>query len=203
MEFSDSPCAGGSQTERIQSNEYISPERQRQARDVQARNAAQVQNIEAENSAFNQQQQRRQAIQMQEDANHRARQGDENVKRQQEECAQLATDKQMGRSQRAALAELCAKPEPNKDKFDDCKSQLAKATSPSQRAMIASNCTGDPVAGARVRDVSKPVAPSSITSCDKGGCWDNQGGRYSGSGSTLFRTDGKACQKIGNVLQCN
>lgn len=64
MEFSDSPCAGGSQTERIQSNEYISPERQRQERDVQARNAYEVERIEGEKAAINQQIARQQASQI-------------------------------------------------------------------------------------------------------------------------------------------
>jgi len=211
MEFSDSPCAGGSQTERIQSNEYISPERQRQAREVQARNASEVERIEGEKASYNQQLQRQQAAyaradaeQARIDANKKAR---ENVKAQQDDCSRMATDRNMGSSQRAALAELCAKPEPNKEKFDDCKAQLAKATSPSQRAMIASNCTGDPEAGARVREVSRPVpppiAPSVITSCDKGGCWDNVGNRYNGSGTTLFRMDGKTCQRLGSMMQCN
>lgn len=212
VEFSDSPCAGGAQTERVQSNEYISPERQRQAREVQARNASEVNRIEGEKAAYGQQMQRQQAAyaradaeQARIDANKKA---SENVKAQQDECSRFATDRNMGRSQRAALAELCARPEPNKEKFDDCKAQLAKATSPSQRAMIASNCTGDPEAGARVREVSRPapiqtIPPSVITSCDKGGCWDDVGNRYNGSGATLFRADGKTCQKIGNMLECN
>ncbi len=63
MEFSDMPCAGGSQTERIQSNEYISPERQRQAREVQARNASEVERIEGDKAAYNQQIARQQASQ--------------------------------------------------------------------------------------------------------------------------------------------
>jgi hypothetical protein len=212
MEFSDSPCAGGSQTERVQANEYISPERQRQAREVQARNAAQVRSIEAENSAFKQQLQRQQTIQMQEDANQRARQGNENVRRQQDECAELATQKNMGRSQRAALAELCAKPEPNKEKFDDCKSQLARATSPSQRAMITSNCTGDPESGARVREVSRqapapiPEAPaplSIIKNCNGATCTDQTGQRYTTQAGKTVRGDGKRCYQQGNAMYCD
>ena len=46
--------------------------------------------------------------------------------------------------------------------------------------------------------------PAAITSCDRGGCWDNVGNRYnSGGGGTMFRNDGKACQKIGDMLLCN
>lgn len=45
--------------------------------------------------------------------------------------------------------------------------------------------------------------PSTLTSCDRGGCWDDRGNRYTGIGKTLFRSDGKTCQKIGNMLHCN
>ena len=61
MEFSDSPCAGGSQTERIQSNDYVSPERQRQAQTVHSRTGAQVNEIEREKALYSQQLQRQQA----------------------------------------------------------------------------------------------------------------------------------------------
>jgi hypothetical protein len=45
--------------------------------------------------------------------------------------------------------------------------------------------------------------PTRITSCDPGGCWDDVGGRYSGTGQTLFTSTGKACQRVGSTLQCN
>lgn len=46
--------------------------------------------------------------------------------------------------------------------------------------------------------------PTTITSCDGGGCWDDVGNRHNrGGGGTMFRNDGKVCQKIGNMLQCN
>lgn len=45
-------------------------------------------------------------------------------------------------------------------------------------------------------------APSVITSCDGGGCWDNQGGRYTrGAGTTYFGPNG-ACQLINGQMQC-
>jgi len=47
------------------------------------------------------------------------------------------------------------------------------------------------------------VNPTNITTCDAGGCWDNLGNRYNGNGQTLFRTDGKVCQRAGTVLICN
>lgn len=45
--------------------------------------------------------------------------------------------------------------------------------------------------------------PSNITSCDDGGCWDDRGNRYNGSGQTLFRSDGKVCNRVGTMLVCN
>lgn len=46
--------------------------------------------------------------------------------------------------------------------------------------------------------------PAMITSCDSRGCWDNQGGRYSGGrGGTYFSSNGQTCQKIGALFQCN
>jgi len=52
---------------------------------------------------------------------------------------------------------------------------------------------------------SSPFVSSitSVTSCDSGGCWDDRGDRYNGSGSTLFRSDGKICNQVGTMLSCN
>lgn len=52
---------------------------------------------------------------------------------------------------------------------------------------------------------SRPTAPppSPVTSCDPGGCWDSGGRRYNGSGSVMIRGDGRVCQPVGGVMQCN
>lgn len=52
---------------------------------------------------------------------------------------------------------------------------------------------------AREQAQSNPI----LTSCDAGGCWDNSGRRYTGSGTTFFRSDGATCTKVGPNLQCN
>lgn len=45
--------------------------------------------------------------------------------------------------------------------------------------------------------------PSIITSCDPGGCWDNQGNRYNkGAGQTYFPSSGGACQMINGAMHC-
>ena len=49
-----------------------------------------------------------------------------------------------------------------------------------------------------------PQQPSMITNCDPGGCWDNQGQRYNGTGGTpYFRQDGKVCQSVAGRMQCH
>jgi len=53
----------------------------------------------------------------------------------------------------------------------------------------------------RIDAASNPTAI--ITSCDPGGCVDNLGRRYNGNGPTLFRTDGKVCQRSGTTVNCN
>lgn len=54
-------------------------------------------------------------------------------------------------------------------------------------------------------DISPPPMPDpSVAWCDKTGCWDNNGTRYnSAAGSTVFRQDGKVCQRMGGMLHCN
>ena len=48
-----------------------------------------------------------------------------------------------------------------------------------------------------------PPAPSVITSCDAGGCWDNMGGRYNkGAGNTYVPSSGGACQMVGGQMHC-
>ncbi len=217
MEFSDSPCAGGSQTERIQSNEYISPERQRQAREVQARTSSEVERIEGEKAAFNQQLQRQQAAYARADAEQTCieanKKAAENLKHPQDECLKLSRRTDMPKSQRAALDEICGKPIPDKDRFDDCKEKLARASNPSQRAVIAASCTGDANSVARVEESSRrrmdspePEAPaplSIIKNCSGATCTDQTGQRYTTEAGKTVRSDGKRCYKQGSAMYCD
>lgn len=58
--------------------------------------------------------------------------------------------------------------------------------------------------GPKPERLRPPPGPSIITNCDAGGCWDNQGKRYnSGGGPTMIRQDGRVCQRIGGMMQCN
>lgn len=47
-----------------------------------------------------------------------------------------------------------------------------------------------------------PPAPSVLTTCDAGGCWDQLGNRYNGTGTTLMGPTGKLCIRIGDRIDC-
>lgn len=182
MKFSDSPCAGGSQTERIQSNEYISPERQRQARDVQARSAAQIQGIEAENAAFKQQQQQqhasqaaaaqRQAATDQQKALEmaRAKSAEANGR-----CIETATN----RRNSAMLAECkgISKVQAQKE-LDDALNDNQQPQVSNQQMPVIKNCTGN-------------------------SCSDQFGQRYTTTAGKTVRSDGARCYQRGNAMYCD
>jgi hypothetical protein len=49
-----------------------------------------------------------------------------------------------------------------------------------------------------------PNAPGVLTLCDSGGCWDNLGNRYNGTGATLMGPTGKLCVRTGdNWIECH
>ncbi len=66
-----------------------------------------------------------------------------------------------------------------------------------QRRQFDVPAAGIPIAGAL------PPGPTSMSSCDKGGCWANDGTRFNSAGSTLFGTNGKICHKTGPTIHCN
>ena len=45
--------------------------------------------------------------------------------------------------------------------------------------------------------------PTTITSCDRDDCQDNQGNHYKKVGPNMVGTNGNVCQTIGNRLHCN
>lgn len=47
-----------------------------------------------------------------------------------------------------------------------------------------------------------PNAPRMLTTCDAGGCWDNLGNRYNGTGGTLIGPTGKLCIRTGDWIDC-
>ena len=49
---------------------------------------------------------------------------------------------------------------------------------------------------------SVPSVPSVLTLCDSGGCWDNLGRRFHGTGSVLYGPNGKTCLRNGDMIEC-
>lgn len=183
MEFSDSPCAGGSQTERIQSNEYISPERQRQAREVQARNAAQIQGIEAENSAFKQQQQRQQAAQMQSDANQRLIE----LRQSAEKARSSAT------TEKANCIDVATKRR-NSAMLAECKG-ISHAQAQNELDAPLNDNLPAPID-------NQPMHV--VKSCNGDSCRDQYGNRYIPTvvPGKFDRSDGTRCKQIGSRMSC-
>jgi hypothetical protein len=49
---------------------------------------------------------------------------------------------------------------------------------------------------------SLPRSPPVLTLCDTGGCWDNLGNRYNGTGSILYGPGGAPCTRSGDRIEC-
>lgn len=182
VEFSDSPCAGGAQTERVQSNEYISPERQRQARDVQARNASEVERIEGEKAANNQQIARQQASQIAAD------------KRQTVIDQQKSLE--MARAKSAEANGRC----------------IESATSRRNSAMLAeckgiSKVQAQKELDDALNDNQQPLVSNQqmpvIKNCNGNSCSDQFGQRYTTTAGKTVRSDGARCYQRGNAMYCD
>lgn len=92
----------------------------------------------------------------------------------------------------------------------DCREAMRPI--PGSRGVTAaqrSACSGGRLESHESWSISAPIpgpaaAPRVITSCDAGGCWDNQGSRYHrGAGNTMFPSvGGSACQYINGQMFC-
>lgn len=215
--FSDTGCPSQSALQSVRQSEYVSADRQRQAQEVNSRNASQLGGIETQKAA-DKESVRRQIIALErEDARQaavvRQQEAETNIKRQRDECSDLSR-RTTTPAQSAALSEICAKPQPDRDRFNDCKDKLARATSPSEQALIAATCTGDPNSAARVHEVaasgSRHIAPQSnqpplaiIKSCNGANCSDQMGNRYNTTAGKTVRSDGKRCYQQGSAMYCD
>lgn len=96
----------------------------------------------------------------------------------------------------------------SKEALDDQRSVREDVRSRARARVEGIHSAADPLEGERIArkreaEVARRHAANRIiASCDAGGCWDNQGARYNGVGNTLFSTSGKACQRVGTMLQC-
>lgn len=50
--------------------------------------------------------------------------------------------------------------------------------------------------------ITPPSTTSFTGNCDSAGCWGSDGTRYNMVGGSLVRPDGRMCQNIGGVMQC-
>ena len=210
-------CSDGAMLEKITTAAPVSLDQQLQAAQVNNRVLNQLGGIENEKAAYAQQSQRQQAAYARADAEQARidtnKKAAEDLKHQQDECSKLSRRTDMPKSQRAALDEICGKPIPDKDRFDDCKEKLARASNSSQRAVIAASCTGDPNSLARVEEASRrrmdfpePEAPaplSIIKNCSGATCTDQTGQRYTTEAGKTVRSDGKRCYKQGSAMYCD
>lgn len=215
--FSDTGCPSQSAVQSVRQNEYISVERQRQAYEVNSRNANQLGSIEMQ-KASDRESIRRQILAIERDDAQQAaiakqQEAENNLKRQRNECSDL-NRRATTAAQSAAVSEICAKPQPDRDRFNDCKDKLARATSPSEQALIAATCTGDPNSAARVHEaagsglshVSPAEAPhplAIIKNCNGANCSDQMGNRYNTTAGKTVRSDGKRCYQRGNAMYCD
>jgi len=53
-----------------------------------------------------------------------------------------------------------------------------------------------------VPEIRLPATPSVLTQCDTGGCWDNLGQRYSGTGPVYSGPGGAVCTRNGDRIEC-
>lgn len=183
MEFSDSPCAGSSQTERIQSNEYISPERQRQAQQLRSRNAAQVNQIEGEKAAYSQQLQRQQAILAEQDASQRLA--------RQQKAAEMARD---DAAIKQANCVATATNRRNSSMLAECKG-ISKVQAQNELDSPLTDNQPPPA-----YEQPRPV----VKSCNGDSCRDQYGNRYTATvvPGTFDRSDGKRCKQSGKTMSC-
>jgi hypothetical protein len=81
-----------------------------------------------------------------------------------------------------------------------------RARSPVLQKPVSVDSTIRPIAPVRVTPVISSHAlvpsPAVLSTCDAGGCWDNQGKRYNGTDSTLIGPAGGLCIRSGNRVDC-
>lgn len=98
----------------------------------------------------------------------------------------------------------------DRDREQRCKQAMtpysgSRGLTAAQLAAAAELCGSGSVSAPASAPSSRPVAaPSVITSCDEGGCWDSNGVRYNkGAGNTHFRaTGGASCELVNGQMMC-
>lgn len=208
-QFSDTPCKAGNNSEVVPDRAPVTKQQQYEAQQRAARlqdeSAALDQSKANAQAEFQAQQQRqaaaKQAASVPEPVNDseaisncvkdvQRRAAPENTK-----AEMIAACRTAGVAQRSTGA--------SSEDVKNCVRNVERsAASEKDKARQLAVCHGGDVQPEPV-PAPKPK-PTNITSCDKDGCWDNVGNRYNGrSGGPMVRSDGKVCQTVGTMLQCN
>ncbi|HMV21904.1 MAG TPA: hypothetical protein PKL28_04395 [Rhodocyclaceae bacterium] len=204
--ISDTGCKDNSAAVAVHSSESLTQQQRIDAEAVQRRNKAQLETLENENTAWRNQPSPPSPVSPVAAGNTTAmdeeaiRQCVRDVERQgmsERKKAELITAcRTAGSSQRASGTD--------EDAVRNCVRRVERTgASGAVKARQIALCHGGDVPPEPVVVATPPSTPSTITSCDRGGCWDSAGNRYNGTGGTMARQDGKSCQKIGAMMHCN
>ncbi|NWO04679.1 MAG: DUF4124 domain-containing protein [Alteromonadaceae bacterium] len=176
VSFTDAPCRDTSQAEQVDIQRGNTVSSRQVYRDLQRLEAEQAAERRAEEARRRDQQRRMQELQ-QYQASRRAQEERDDICSRITRPLKGAQNGQLTASQRDAMMHCAGISVPDRDYSS---TQPSSAPTP-----------------------PTPPAPTNITSCDEGGCWDNQGGRYNrGAGSTYIHQGGSACQMIGGQMHC-
>ncbi|MGE5384953.1 MAG: DUF4124 domain-containing protein [Betaproteobacteria bacterium] len=211
--ISDTGCFAGTVVESARASEFISPERQRQAREVNARRLNQLNAIENENAAYRQSQQvnvpppraaevaPQNAIAFDSDAYQTCvRDVERQAASQAVKAEMIAACRTAGMTQRssgmsAGVVSSCVK---NVERT---------GASGSEKARQLAICHGGDVAPLppppqKVVDTGPPL-PAHIKNCFQNTCTDTNGMHYKTQFGKTVRSDGKRCHQRGSAIYCD
>ena len=176
---SDQPCDGANKPVKVQRSEPVTLEQQIQAAEVQQRRRVQLEQIQAEDAAHRARLEARQNERAIDDERRSEQAARAQAMEKQRECAELAQQRVLSSSQKTTLRNECGEPS-------------RKRSAPPSAPLMDSP------------PPPPPKGPGIITNCDGAGCWDTNGQRYnSAAGGNFHRQDGRFCQQMGNLMQCN
>jgi len=211
IQFSDIPCKGAPQAEIVKDRgSYVDPQDQYNAQQRTVRMQGEIAAKDNEKAA-----------------SIAAYQGE--LKRQEAEAARKASASQSASYDVDAVAN-CVRDVERRGASQNVKAEMLAACRTAGLVQRSTGMSGDAVkncvknverTGASEKEKVRQLAtchggdvqpeppplpkprPTTIMSCDTGGCWDDAGKRYNKGAGGMFREDGKFCQKVGSMLQCN
>lgn len=208
--ISNEGCQGGSTQEKITMAAPITLDRQRQAAEVAARNAAQLQGIESERAIFNQRvmaQQREAVTQDSRPTNN------QNVNA----CvSRIEGTSGLSQRQKANAIAQChganaSQNSSESDNTNDCVSRIERMSGLSgrQRASAIAQCHGAlPMPEPERPNIPTPQATPAqpmpvIKNCNGNSCSDQFGNRYTETAGKITNSQGQRCHQSGKVMYCD